>query len=217
MRTGGASAERLQAVPQQHISQQPNEKIKRTRLTGNDFPLSKQTSLRNLANSIKPSKHQQMSVEKALQNRRLSPRQTLRQNDQKAAVKGIGFSLVHNDGKRRSNDVGMLMNNTMASTMRINRKDRIFEEQRRSVNTSQNRPTGEDALDPEASFTVRRFSQTRTNLLPLGGLLGERVAKSIAIFNKARQENNASQNVARVSVNASTLMEETLPESTLGG
>ena len=47
-------------------------------------------------------------------------------------------------------------------------------------------------LNPDASFTVRRFSQTRTQLLPLGGVLGERVAKSIAIYNKARQENNAS-------------------------
>ena len=108
------------------------------RYTGNDFPLGKQTSMRNLANSTKPSKHQALSVEKALQNRRLDPRQqTLRQNnDQKAGVKGIGFSLVHNDGKARANELGVLMTNTMASTMRINRKDRIFEEQRRSVNTS---------------------------------------------------------------------------------
>jgi len=39
---------------------------------------------------------------------------------------------------------------------------------------------------PFSNFDVKRYSQQRAQQLPLGGLLGERVAKSISLYDEKR-------------------------------
>ena len=135
------------------------------------------TNISNMQRALQPSKNSTNAVERALTKRRMENK---RLGDEKRlstmSVKFMSGMLVKNEAVQRK----------QLTTQKPVDETR-FEANRR-VDT--NDACTNLLLNPENSITVRRFSQQQ--MMPLGGVLGERAAKSILIFRKPKLERTKS-------------------------